>query len=282
MKTKGTVEKAFGLSLEKKIQDLGVNEVFAGISKLEEDGYGDAQDRPISMFIGATRCGKSTTTNLFLGNPLIVKQEDDPEALEPKIVLVEREETNGRFPVIGTKTTSETTIPMKYMLNDGGIVWDCPGFGDTRGPQQEIINAWFVNRLFKTAAGVKLFNLCSTESITSQNVAEFRGYVTQIKDLFGTENLLNVTQTLIFTKSKKTFTVDKLKAAFMKLLREHFPDEEALYVFFARANAMKIDKGTEDDIDRVLTKDDIPELNNAYEQMDYQRMTPHVGVDQAA
>lgn len=65
MKTKETVEKAFGLSLDKRIQDLRVDEVFAGISKLEEDGYGDAQNRPISMFIGATRCGKSTTTNIF-------------------------------------------------------------------------------------------------------------------------------------------------------------------------------------------------------------------------
>lgn len=285
MKTKETVEKAFGLSLDKRIQDLRVDEVFAGISKLEEDGYGDAQNRPISMFIGATRCGKSTTTNLFLGNPLIVKKDDDQSVPPPlrKIVLVEQKDSGGKFPVIGTKTTSETTVPMKYMLEDGGILWDCPGFGDSRGPQQEIINAWFVSRLFKTSPGVKLFNLCSAQSITdSANVAEFRGYVQQIIDLFGGEKLTGIKQTLVFTKSDKGVSAEEMKECLMYLIQEHFPGQKAIFDFFNNAKVMKIDKAIKEDIGKVLTKSDIPELNIAYAEMDYQPMKPHVGVDQGA
>ena len=282
---KETVEKAFGLNAHKRIQDLRVDEVFTGISNLEQLGYGDAQNKPISMFIGATRCGKSTTTNLFLDNPLIIKKDDDTSVPLPlrKIVLVENENSGGKFPVIGTKTTSETTVPMKYMLKDGGILWDCPGFGDSRGPQQEIINAWFVNRLFNTSPGVKLFNLCSAQSIMeSANVAEFRGYVQQIIDLFGGDKLTGIQQTLVFTKSEKGVSADEIKDCLLYLIKEHFPDQKAIFNFFDSAKVMKIDKAAKEDIGRVLTKYDIPELNEAYETMKYQQMQPHVGVDQGA
>ena len=279
------IKDAFGINEKTGLQDLNVKELFAGIEILEQFGYGDAQNRPISMFIGATRCGKSTTTNLFLGNPLIVKKDDDKSVPPPlrKIVLVEQKDSGGKFPVIGTKTTSETTVPMKYMLEDGGILWDCPGFGDSRGPQQEIINAWFVSRLFKTSPGVKLFNLCSAQSITdSANVAEFRGYVQQIIDLFGGEKLTGIKQTLVFTKSDKGVSAEEMKECLMYLIQEHFPGQKAIFDFFNNAKVMKIDKAIKEDIGKVLTKSDIPELNIAYEEMDYQPMKPHVGVDQGA
>ena len=279
------IKDAFGITEQTGLKNLTIKELFAGIEMLEQLGYGDAQNKPISMFIGATRCGKSTTTNLFLDNPLIIKKDDDTSVPLPlrKIVLVENENSGGKFPVIGTKTTSETTVPMKYMLKDGGILWDCPGFGDSRGPQQEIINAWFVNRLFNTSPGVKLFNLCSAQSIMeSANVAEFRGYVQQIIDLFGGDKLTGIQQTLVFTKSEKGVSADEIKDCLLYLIKEHFPDQKAIFNFFASAKVMKIDKAAKEDIGRVLTKHDIPELNEAYETMKYQQMQPHVGVDQGA
>jgi len=129
---------------------------------------------------------------------------------------------------------------------------------------------------------VKLFNLCSTESITASNVIDFRGYIKQMIDIFGRDNLKGIVQTLVFTQSDNKYTTEKLHKQLLCLIKTHFEDENIIHDFFANAKAYKIDKVTSDNINRIFTRDDIPELSKTLDSMHYQKMTPHIGVNDEA
>jgi len=68
-----------------------VADIFNGISKLGED-FCNAEGKDVTVFIGATRSGKSTTINLFLNNPILIKMDDDPNVkpIMRKLILVEK------------------------------------------------------------------------------------------------------------------------------------------------------------------------------------------------
>ncbi len=272
------VEQAFGLDT-KKIEHLSITEVFQGISRLEAEGYCDADEEEITMVIGSTRCGKSTTINLLLGNSLISRTEGS--GLGKKIAIVKaKDDPDELYPVIGTKSTSETTIPVKYTF-DNKALWDCPGFGDTRGAQQEIINAWFVNRLFTTASKVKVINICAATSfVGTDNVKEFEKYIQQIEDVFGKKQIAGIQSVLVFTKTDSRFSAEDYKQESLKKIEELYPSNQEIQKFFENTTATKIDKVNSEGV--ALGKDYIPELLKLCDATAYQEMQPHVGVDDAA
>ena len=61
------------------------------------------------------------------------------------------------FPVIGNTSTSCTDIPSSYQDPRGGIEYiDPAGFMDTKGDEQEIINAYANARMFKRGTRAKI------------------------------------------------------------------------------------------------------------------------------
>lgn len=50
---------------------------------------------------------------------------------------------------IGHTTVSETAIPSEWTDRDGAVYWDCPGFNDTKGVEQDISNGYSIKTLFE-------------------------------------------------------------------------------------------------------------------------------------
>ncbi len=274
------IKDAFGTTCTvESFSNLILEDLFAGIGILEQIGLCNAGGEEITMVIGSTRCGKSTTINLLLGNSLISRTEGS--GLGKKIAIVKaKDDPDELYPVIGTKSTSETTIPVKYTF-DNKALWDCPGFGDTRGAQQEIINAWFVNRLFTTASKVKVINICAATSfVGTDNVKEFEKYIQQIEDVFGKKQIAGIQSVLVFTKTDSRFSAEDYKQESLKKIEELYPSNQEIQKFFENTTATKIDKVNSEGV--ALGKDYIPELLKLCDATAYQEMQPHVGVDDAA
>lgn len=52
---------------------------------------------------------------------------------------------------IGSTLVSETTVPIPYLDDKNNIYWDCPGFEDSKGPEQDIANGFFIKKIFDSS-----------------------------------------------------------------------------------------------------------------------------------
>ncbi|CAG8613179.1 25244_t:CDS:2 [Dentiscutata erythropus] len=100
------------------------------------------------IIIGDTGEGKSTLSGYLIGIPLFSKEDDlgdyticakDPNEID-----------------INAGPTSQTSLPTCR-----GVYWDYPGFGDTRGPVQNIVNAYSIYKLVKNVERLKILLVVS-------------------------------------------------------------------------------------------------------------------------
>lgn len=90
----------------------------------------------------------------------MIAKEKDPDSYDDDL-LVEIDKNAEDYhlrPKIGHESVSMTTIPNKWLSKEEFdecltdiIYWDCPGFEDTKGPFQDIANAFYVKRLFENS-----------------------------------------------------------------------------------------------------------------------------------
>ena len=105
--------------------------------------------------LGNTGVGKSAFLSLVCEQPLIRKKLGI-------MVFYDNNEKNGQTPCfkIGCSMKSETSIPNHfYDENKKIFYWDCPGFLDNNGLEQEIRNFFYITQIFKYSRNVKLLIL---------------------------------------------------------------------------------------------------------------------------
>ena len=51
-------------------------------------------------------------------------------------------------PIIGNSVSSSTTVPYPWKDKKNVVFWDCPGFDDNKGAEQDISNALFIQKIF--------------------------------------------------------------------------------------------------------------------------------------
>jgi hypothetical protein len=101
----------------------------------------------VTVFIGNSSAGKSTIYNYVQGVPLVAIRDHNGElAIDKKNRSlssrdIDAEENGG----IGHGTSSKTSYPS---ISEDGHYIDCPGFEDTHGIGQDIINASSLQMLF--------------------------------------------------------------------------------------------------------------------------------------
>ena len=59
--------------------------------------------------------------------------------------------------IIGNSSVSKTITPKCYRNDKTGVIYfDCPGFNDNKGPEQDIANSIFIQQLFSITEKVKI------------------------------------------------------------------------------------------------------------------------------
>ena len=107
------------------------------------------------MVLGRTGSGKSALINLLAGKPLVSRLNEDTR----EFFLDSTDMLPGI--TIGNENPSETSVPHSWIYNGNTAYWDCPGFGDNRGIEYEITNAFLIKKLFDVNKTCKILIVIS-------------------------------------------------------------------------------------------------------------------------
>lgn len=163
-----------------------------------------SKDKDVVVFLGKTGSGKSTLINYLVNKNLKVDDEDNIILSNPSDATAMR---------IGTSSRSETLLPKLANINNL-ILYDLPGFGDTRGTSISLVNAIFIKNIIESAKTARLIFVAGYDEITA-------GRGTLLKELINTtRNLLPNSRneefsSLVITKSP----ADKNKEKLIGILR---------------------------------------------------------------
>ncbi|MEM9569659.1 MAG: ankyrin repeat domain-containing protein, partial [Bacteroidota bacterium] len=130
------------------------------------------EDKEVILLLGQTGVWKSTFVNRLLGHEFnweyeeieetqeqetawfTIKNDNDKRG-ERKLVMAKKN-PNAPIADIGNGAASCTTTPQVYILQPENLALiDCPGFGDTKGAAQEILNFLMIRLLIQKAKAVK-------------------------------------------------------------------------------------------------------------------------------
>ena len=135
-------------NLKKRIEDLHLKNI-------------EGKQPTLAVLLGGTGSGKSTFMHVITGRKLIVQETE-----HGKLILKAKEEWD--LFKIGHGIHSETTVPGIYPDLERNIIFcDCPGFFDTNGPMQEIVNIFTIVALLNSIEKVKIILLATPKDATS-------------------------------------------------------------------------------------------------------------------
>ena len=140
------------------------------------------KNKDITLVLGETGVGKSVYINRLLGHKfrwgynkkiekstakkpavqantnveeLLAEESSDDEMLTEEVLEIDNRNENLPFAPIGhDEVSSCTKIPQMYTLSNGVELVDCPGFGDSDGIAQEMINLLMIRLFVEKAAKV--------------------------------------------------------------------------------------------------------------------------------
>lgn len=149
------------------------------------------------IIVGPTGNGKSTLMHHLADSPCEVRQTNGGLRVEALNPLPHIE--------IGHDPRSCTKIPHEWYDEDKNtLFWDCPGFGDTTGADQEIINIFAINKLFRANTNTKIVAL-TTESdmVEGERGSNFLKLIHYISDTFPNNPELRNSLSIVVNKQRE-------------------------------------------------------------------------------
>jgi energy-coupling factor transporter ATP-binding protein EcfA2 len=220
-----------GLSEIEAIKDIEIiNKIVEKIELGNKQIHSEAEKA--ILLIGRTGAGKSTLVN-YLTNPesleVVLNKDPENEYDEGTLVIDVIGPKKAHSPEIGHKKDSETTIPNKWQSEDGKLTyWDPPGFGDTKGPEQEIPDAFYIKKIFDTAKQIKLMVVIDYGDLESSRANTIKELADTLGNLFNKDEIKGIINGLSFvvTKASQKITERKVRAEIVKILKtESFKED---------------------------------------------------------
>ncbi len=169
----------------------------------------DVENKPKILTIGVTGAGKSTIINGITNKTLIFKEIKEKKEeygmtfYDTKQVIDVEEKSNIK---IGHDLKSETTVPNFVNYKEVNYM-DCPGFEDSRGSIEEIVNSFFVNFLFKN--NVKLLIIVPISMVKAKRHQKQLGdLIKKLRQIVG--DILNYKDSIAIVVSKTTKDLDSV------------------------------------------------------------------------
>jgi hypothetical protein len=121
---------------------------------------------------------------------------------------------------VGHSNASCTTIP-NYLENQGSVYWDCPGFEETKSVSQEIVNAYYTEKIFSNSGSVKFVVVIqhAIEKLNrEQNLADIFELLTR---MVPNPNMLFRGLCIVITKCPARYKVESFLATLTDLVNQN-------------------------------------------------------------
>jgi hypothetical protein len=145
------------------------------------------------LVMGFTGAGKSMLVNALVGNALKVVRFEDKAVVEAVSPLPELK--------IGHTLNSETTMLGRHRDAANKLAfWDCPGFFDSRGAVQDIVNGFAIDQLLQGNCRIKVLLVIEECDVTKKRAENCKRQLEKLAALFPNREQLHAMTTLVITK----------------------------------------------------------------------------------
>jgi hypothetical protein len=171
------------------------------------------QQEKAIVIIGDTGEGKSALLNYLAEVPLFSKVDEG----FGEFVIYTNDVVEGME--ISDGCVAKTSLPSSWME-----FWDCPGFGDTRGSVQDIVNAFTIYKLIKSAKKVKVLVVVSENTIKGPRRKSFLNLIRNVGETFKNTDELIYGLCLVVTKNE-SLNLGKMRKGLHKIFKEQDDQE---------------------------------------------------------
>ena len=187
----------------------------------------------LAVLIGGTGSGKSTFMHILANKKLIVKEDSY------KNKILESETSWDEFK-IGHDHSSETEIPGIWFDRKRNVIFcDCPGFFDTKGSAQDIVNIFSIVTLLNQVKKVKLVLMISQdvgESYRAQNSKKQFDIVNKMSEVKFSEKGI----CMIITQTEEELRTPRKIEAFLDGMGAFDEKEEPVLNILAKESEKRI------------------------------------------
>ena len=105
------------------------------------------------------------------------------------------------------------------------VYWDCPGFNDTKGSEQDITNGFYIKSIFDKSEEVKIIIVISEKTIQGR-AEKFIGVLKKLENLLVDLDKMMKSICLVLTQTTADNTIDD----FRYYLKTEFIPKQAKYL----------------------------------------------------
>jgi predicted GTPase len=189
-------------------------------AELGEQSAATAAGQTVSMFLGNTGTGKSTTLNALLGCRMRAEFNDETDE---ETIIVDPSSPREEVMPIGHSSRSQTFMPQiaQDPDNPNSAYCDCPGFSDNRGAEINIANAINTKRVLQQAAGVKAVFLTEYSDLIGNRGNNVHAMENMCKKMFGGADnlrryqnsvLLGITKAPLYNRRGQPVSINSVRS----------------------------------------------------------------------
>ncbi len=182
------------------------------------------------LALGITGSGKTTLIHALAGKKLVVKEG------QGRIQLEAPKDQHLEGLLIGHTASSATISPVSWHDRSSGLeYWDCPGFMDSRGWDQDIANAFAIDQLFEAPSLIKTLLVVQESEITDSRARDAFSRFEKLSKILPVPEEIYKSIVLVVTKARGEFSPYELlkgiEGSDSKLLRFFADHPERVFSF---------------------------------------------------